>query len=456
MAFLKNVVALCLALAPLTATAAGVSFTKEIAPILQAKCAACHNAEKAKGHYQLHTFELMLKPGSSGSPALTPGKPEASELFRLLNEKNPDDRMPQKDDALSAKQIVLIEKWIREGAKFDGPDARANLATLIPQSRAPEAPKVYPAPVPISALAFSPDGKQIIAGGYYELTVWNVGEKKLLNRIKGAPQRTLAIAFSPDGKLLAVAGGTPGASGEVKLFNATSGKSVKTLSRLRDAALCLVFSPDGKTLAAGAADNTIRLYDMVAQKQRKLIEQHADWVLALAFNADGSRLASASRDKSARTFDAKSGALLDNYVAHEEPVIGVTFTAEGKIISAGRDRRVHAWEPGKLSEKDKKSKPAEFGVGEGELTRLLVTSNRLYAATSDRAVREYDPTKREIVRSFKDLGDEISALAFDTKGQRIAAGTQSGRVFIWKAEDGQKITSFTAAPGYKAPVASAK
>src|SRR5438876_1151610 len=40
-----------------------VSFKKEIAPILVKKCLKCHGPEKAKGGYQLHTFEVLMKPG---------------------------------------------------------------------------------------------------------------------------------------------------------------------------------------------------------------------------------------------------------------------------------------------------------------------------------------------------------------------------------------------------------
>src|SRR2546422_7766153 len=35
---------------------APVSFSRNIAPILQKKCVTCHGPEKAKGKFQLHTF----------------------------------------------------------------------------------------------------------------------------------------------------------------------------------------------------------------------------------------------------------------------------------------------------------------------------------------------------------------------------------------------------------------
>src|SRR5262245_10754225 len=75
-----------------------VSFSKDLAPIFQQKCVTCHGPEKTKGGYQLHTFEGLMKGGESKEPVVTPGQPQRSKLFELLVAKDPDDRMPQKDD----------------------------------------------------------------------------------------------------------------------------------------------------------------------------------------------------------------------------------------------------------------------------------------------------------------------------------------------------------------------
>ncbi|MBC8002288.1 MAG: hypothetical protein H7X97_06840, partial [Opitutaceae bacterium] len=105
-----------------------VSFTRDVAPLLTRKCLTCHNAEKDKGKFRLDTFERLLRPGASKDPAIVATKPDESRLFTILREQDPNDRMPQKDDPLPAGQIALIERWIREGARFDGTDVTAALA----------------------------------------------------------------------------------------------------------------------------------------------------------------------------------------------------------------------------------------------------------------------------------------------------------------------------------------
>src|SRR5207247_234661 len=101
-----------------TGDSASVSFSKEIAPILVKKCVTCHGPEKSKGGFRLDTFEFLMKGGESKSPAVSPGKPDQSKVYELITARDEDDRMPQKDDPLPAAQVALIERWIKQEAKF--------------------------------------------------------------------------------------------------------------------------------------------------------------------------------------------------------------------------------------------------------------------------------------------------------------------------------------------------
>src|SRR5205814_4250474 len=112
-------------------------------------------------------------------------------------------------ERLTSGQIATIEKWIKEGAKFDGEDRKTLLITIVPAAAHPNAPAAYPRPVPIMALAFSPDGEQLAVGGYHEITLWQPVSGKLIGRIGNIAQRTQRLTYSPDGATLAVASGDP-------------------------------------------------------------------------------------------------------------------------------------------------------------------------------------------------------------------------------------------------------
>jgi hypothetical protein len=425
-----------------------VTFSKDVAPIFVAKCLACHNAEKAKGNYRLHTFDALMKSGSSKEPPVVAGKPEAGLLFQLITTANEDDRMPQKDEALAPSQIDIIKRWIEQGAKFDAADRNVALAVLSPP-QFPAAPKSYPLAVPITALAFDPSGETLAASGYHEITLWNSRSGELVRRIGNMAERAFDLAFSPDGRWLACASGTPGKIGQVKLFDVSSNFAAKTLITMADAALCLSFTPDGTKLAAGGADNAIRVWDVETAQLKQTIEQHADWVLGLAFDANGKRLASASRDKTSRLFDAATGELDETYTGHSEFVTAVAWAGTNSVVTASRTRTGHRW-----NAKDAK-KTADFSGWEGDITRLVVAGTNLFSAALDNRVRLHELTAKTSLRTF-DHEDAVHALAWHAGTGRVASGSHDGEVRVWNAGNGKLLLKFIAAPGLAQKISRAE
>src|SRR5579871_2580035 len=362
-----------------------IQFSRDIAPILLKNCQECHGPGKAKGKFRIDTFARLTQAGDSGRRSIAPGHPESSELYRLITTPDEDDRMPKKADRLPAAQIDLFERWIEQGAKFDGSNAAAPLASILPHPVEPAPPDAYERPVPITALAFTPDGRTLVASGYHEITFWSAQTGKLLSRIKNLPERTWSIAISPDGKLLAAASGDPGMSGELRVYTLANPAEPQILERISDMMLTVKFSGDGSLLAAGGADNAIGIYEVPSMKRRLLIEQHADWITDLAFSPDGKHLASASRDKSARVFDTATGSMEAAYLNHTEAVLAIVWTSDGKqLFTAGQDRSIQLWSP---SNTDKTI--AKVPVSEGDIYRLAITGESLVACSTDHTVRKY-------------------------------------------------------------------
>lgn len=423
-----------------------VSFRKDIAPVLLRNCIACHGPKKAEGGYRADSFDRAKKPGASEADAVVAAKPDDSELFRRLTTTDAKERMPLDSDPLPAEQIALIRRWIMEGAAFDGPNPAAELITIVPPPTHPEPPAAYRHTLPITALAFSPDGQKLYVGGYHELNVWNPADGQLVQRIKNVGQRTYSLAFSPDGQTLAVACGAPGQLGEVRLLDVASGQVKQVVAMTSDVVFDARFSPNGETLATAAADSTVRLFEVATGKEQRVITSHSDWVMAVAFSPDGSRLASASRDKTAKVFDLKTGELVITFSDHGQPVRGVTFHPKGdEVISGGADNKVVQW---KIADGKKSADVSSFG---GEVNKLAVSGPFLFAPSADKSVKQWEHATRKEVRVYSGHTDWALSTAYHDGTKRLATGTFDGEVRVWNAEDGKVVTTFHAAPGYQKP-----
>lgn len=414
------------------------SFRSQIAPILQANCVACHNAKKAEGNYRLDTFAELSQAGDSGEPPLTAGDPAASELLRRLTTADPSERMPAETDPLPPEQIAEVQRWIAAGAAFDGQDPDELLAFVIPAAQYPDPPPQYPSAVPITAIAFTPDARQIAAAGYHEVTIWNP-DGTLVRRVPNVGQRTYALKFSSDGNTLVVGGGEPGVSGEVRLVDFHSGQVRGVAARAADVVLAVAVHPAGGALAVASADKRIYLVDAETLETKRTIAAHADWVTAVAFNHDGSRLVSASRDKSCKVFDVENGQLLVSYQGHGATVRSVAFMPEGnEVLSVGDDNKLHRWA---IEKAERKAEVAlagsgyQFSLGPSELFVPLTAGRVLKIGLGD----------NQIAAEYPGHSDWVLCTAIDLEGGQLAAGSYDGKVQVWSL-DGSPLHSWLAKP----------
>ena len=101
-----------------------VSFNRQIRPLLSDQCFACHgpDAQKRKSGLRLDVRESALEPAKSGARAIVPGDPANSELLARLVNQDPDEVMPPPSThkSLSDEQKQLFQRWIEEGAVYEG------------------------------------------------------------------------------------------------------------------------------------------------------------------------------------------------------------------------------------------------------------------------------------------------------------------------------------------------
>lgn len=437
----------CLFLALIaSADAAEISFSRQVAPLLIDQCVECHRADKAKGGYRLDTVERMLKAGDSEAAPVKAGKPEESELYRLIATHDEDDRMPKKADALPEKEVRLIREWIASGAKVDVADVKAALKSVVPEQQV-QAPEKYPQPLPVTALALNPTGDELASSGYHEVLVWETGTGKLKARLGSMPERVLALAWPAAGQM-AVAGGVPGRSGEVWLVNPAQPKERRRLVSARDCVLAMVASPDGKLLACGGADNLVRCFELPSGKLKWQIEPHADWIMGMAFSPDGKHIATASRDRTAKRIDAGSGQIEATHTGHESAVLSVAFSADSQdTLSGDVQGEIRRWDGNGELRKDGTLRPG----GRNEVLAMsFADGDNLVTAAGDGTVLSVDVKARKVKGKVSRHEDRVNVLLVRRadKAVRIISGCHDGRVRICELEKEEPVLQFVASPGW--------
>jgi hypothetical protein len=107
---------------PPPATQAGLTFDKDIKPIIEKSCLECHSGRRPKARYEVGTREAFLKPGISEENPVIPGKSEESPVVHYVADLVRNYEMPPHEEretfpVLTREQIALLRAWIDQGAK---------------------------------------------------------------------------------------------------------------------------------------------------------------------------------------------------------------------------------------------------------------------------------------------------------------------------------------------------
>ena len=95
-----------------------VVYRDVIAPIMAAKCNACHGEEKKKGKLQLHNFAAIMKGGGDGpTTVIAKNSKESLMLVRANLPTDDDEHMPPSDEPqLTKEEVAILKWWIESGA----------------------------------------------------------------------------------------------------------------------------------------------------------------------------------------------------------------------------------------------------------------------------------------------------------------------------------------------------
>lgn len=278
---------------------------------------------------------------------------------------------------------------------------------------------------PVRALAVSPKGQLLAAGGDDRQLILYDLAKRRTRWISSARGPITALVFSPNGKWLAI--GWQGLW--IDVVAVKSGRVLRRIGPLKGWPRSLACSPGGKLLAVAGQAQQIALFDPATGKARGVLTGHTSWVNHVTFSDDGKRIAGAGWDHAVRIWDVARRKLLRSVRGHRYAVNAVVFSRNGKwLISASDDQHLRRIQVSSGKVVTDRRSPAVTCLARSRRAGLVVGGTfrgRLLLLHE----KHVSPTK--VINAHR---GQVFVVAVTPKGRVVVTGGRDGKIKLWKGK----------------------
>ncbi len=204
---------------------------------------------------------------------------------------------------------------------------------------------------PITTVRMTAAGDQVVVGSQASVVIYSWPALNELDKFATSLENIHDLQFSPNGEQLAIAGGTPGETGAIEIWDWNR----RVCTKMRTVADDLVYAVDWldeRTVVIASADSTCAVYEVESvQTQCTLrFQGHSDSVLTLQ-RYSGDHVLSAGVDRSIRLWNAENGQVIRTLDQHNGKVSQIVLqpqTASSPVrllSSVGDDHTIRLWNP---------------------------------------------------------------------------------------------------------------
>ena len=294
----------------------------------------------------------------------------------------------------------------------------------------------------MTAAVWSPDGGQLAVAPRHHggIQIWDPRMVQRVHTLIDTSDTVRQIAYSPDGSLVAAAFQSLRQDGDVRVWEADSGKLLRTLGGHTEGAVAVAFSSDGSRLLTTSGNGMVMVWDVRTGRQQ--MARHSGFRAVISktvavFGLGGSRVACSTHD----LLDSDTGITVTTLLNHGH-VSFMATSPDGRTLATGMAMGgVH------LTDFTTGNRLASLS-GHTSLVRAIAFNrdgDMLLTGSQDGTVRLWDARRDgqigDEIQLFRGHEGAVESVLFTPDRRRIITAATDGTVRIWDAVGGSELVT---------------
>ena len=280
----------------------------------------------------------------------------------------------------------------------------------------------------VQSVDCSPDGHEVVsADDSGQLLVWNPTSGNVLRQFDRWPAEITCVRYAPDGDSIVLADG----DGRLALIDRQSGSVLRSVAVHDGRTNKVAFSPDGTLVITGGEDGVICVTETTTLAECFRVSAHGFRVHDVAFFAEGTRAVSVGADDTIQTWRVNGRELVRDSKMIVEGRNGTRNIAvapnEPWLICSSGNGWLRKIDLNDLSQL------AAWKVAAERFYEIRVSANghEVVATGKDRLSRVVDTTTGATKSTFAGHERRVFAACYSPNGKRVVTGSADGicRIF---------------------------